>query len=458
MRPTLTRSWFWLSIVLGCVWLGAWALTLAQNWSGERFSSRDYLQHVAEPQYYRWGDQHPECRDRFGFWPDGTRMDAKEFNPYKEFFDTLEVERGNRKPLTPDEEARRDWAHDVRQRVASCEQDQWAPIAISTAIRNERLTALGIAFLPPISLLSGLGLMIRSKGNITSIAGKLLATVGAGCIAIVIAVLISNVGAEYKNFVLSTLFDDQNAKIRGSPDSLAGPRLDAVCAIIIPVIIVLWWRWPIPSTKRMNACYSGIAVGLVPVVIQILSWPFIEETYEGTWAAFCVAVFGTAVLSSTVTWRLLKSQHDVTATTVIPNNIRLGLVRLYAVLFVPWAIWFGYTAYEMPRNIRFDRSQLREYYQLTETLNDRDAPPAKRESARRYLSEIHSNYEDHYTNDELEKRIWRKVDESEARLTTAVYAVLAGLILPMLYPIVVWVLSGFRKSNLGRKSASPAAD
>jgi hypothetical protein len=247
-------------------------------------------------------------------------MDAKEFDPYKEFSDTLEVERGNRKPLIPDEQARRDWWRDVRQRVASCEQDQWAPIAISTAIRNERLAGLGIAFLPPILLLSGLGLMIRSKGNVTSVVGKLIATVGAGCIAIVIAVLISKVGAEYKNFVLSTLFDDQNAKIRGSPDFLEGPRLDAVSAIMIPVLIVLWRRWPIPSTKRMNACYSGIAVGLVPVVIQILSWPFIEETYEGTWAAFCVSVFGAAVLSSTITWRLLKSQHDVTATAVVPGD------------------------------------------------------------------------------------------------------------------------------------------
>ena len=28
MRRTLTPIWLWLSIVLGCVWLGAWALAL----------------------------------------------------------------------------------------------------------------------------------------------------------------------------------------------------------------------------------------------------------------------------------------------------------------------------------------------------------------------------------------------------------------------------------------------
>jgi hypothetical protein len=100
------------------------------------------------------------------------------------------------------------------------------------------------------------------------------------------------------------------------------------------------------------------------------------------------------------------------------------------------------------------------YSQSIETLDDRDASPAKKEHARRELSLIHSNYEEHYTrdehytNDELQKRIRRDIEESEARLTTAVYALLAGLVLPMLYPIVVWVLSGFRKSNLG----TPAAD
>jgi hypothetical protein len=67
---------YWLLILLGCLWLGVNGWNVAHYWSGGPLSSDEYLLSYERPN--SWGDQHPECRDRFGFWPDGERMDASE--------------------------------------------------------------------------------------------------------------------------------------------------------------------------------------------------------------------------------------------------------------------------------------------------------------------------------------------------------------------------------------------
>src|SRR5204863_3930829 len=122
-------------------------------WSGERVSSREYLFFNEHP--VSWGDQHPECRNRFGFWSDGTRMDPKEFNEViggvfeRDVFIGIIKQQRSR---TPEEIARDNWAHDVRERTASCEEAQWMPIVKENAIRKERIDLAAFAFLPPIIL------------------------------------------------------------------------------------------------------------------------------------------------------------------------------------------------------------------------------------------------------------------------------------------------------------------
>jgi hypothetical protein len=66
------RGSLWLWVLAGSIWLLITGWNFAHYWSGEPFvSNRSYLSQN-EPR--SWGDQHPECRDRFGFWPDGSRM------------------------------------------------------------------------------------------------------------------------------------------------------------------------------------------------------------------------------------------------------------------------------------------------------------------------------------------------------------------------------------------------
>jgi len=50
------------------------------------------------------------------------------------------------------------------------------------------------------------------------------------------------------------------------------------------------------------------------------------------------------------------------------------------------------------------------------------------------------------TEDEINRNIDEAVERDTDRLTTAIYALLAGVAPPLLYPIFLWLLAGFRKS------------
>jgi hypothetical protein len=130
------------------------AFLIAINWSGERVSSRESIWFNNKYQF-EWGDEHPECRNKFAFWPDGKEMNPK-------YFDTFYgTDIGTPVPLRSDmpADAARDWVNKVRSEVSDCEEVQWMPIAKADAIRNERIALIAFAFVPPLVLfLAGIGI------------------------------------------------------------------------------------------------------------------------------------------------------------------------------------------------------------------------------------------------------------------------------------------------------------
>jgi hypothetical protein len=163
--------WAVIAIAVLSLPLNGW--NVVRFWSGGPLASDDeYLMSYERPE--NWGDEHSECRDRFGFWPDGKRMDAGVLDGYvlpkigggifvvghDEFWRDLDRGRGiANEPRTPDEAVRDKWAHDVRQKILSCEVAQWLPIVKANAIRRERITFLAVALLPPFLLLTGASLI-----------------------------------------------------------------------------------------------------------------------------------------------------------------------------------------------------------------------------------------------------------------------------------------------------------
>jgi hypothetical protein len=186
--------------------------------------------------------------------------------------------------------------------------------------------------------------------NIGRTAGKLLATVGALIGAVVFAALIAEFSYRFVKYVIGhDLYQ---------PSLLSSPRLDVVCALLIPIGMALWWQRPIPNSRPVVASCAGIAAAFVPIVAQIISWPFITLSPNGVWAAAAVALFATALLSIKVTQHVL-TLGSPDANPTIPLHIRRGLIRLYAILIIPWVIWFGYSAYRADRGMRYDFSHLR---------------------------------------------------------------------------------------------------
>ena len=141
---TLLTYWKFLS----AIWLAISGLSAVPEWSGEHVSSREYLR--AHEQPYSWGDKHPECRKKFGYWPDGIQMDAAEFSQFKDFFNR---ELGLKRTTTPEQVVRDNWARDVRKKISACEEDQWMPAAKSNAVRKHQIELILLALLPPIALL-----------------------------------------------------------------------------------------------------------------------------------------------------------------------------------------------------------------------------------------------------------------------------------------------------------------
>jgi hypothetical protein len=72
-RPSLFQFWMLISIL----WLVVAGGVAVLNWPGEDYTKRFWSQLLEAPD--DWRDQHPECMDRYGFWPDGQRMERSEF-------------------------------------------------------------------------------------------------------------------------------------------------------------------------------------------------------------------------------------------------------------------------------------------------------------------------------------------------------------------------------------------
>ena len=82
------------------------------------------------------------------------------------------------------------------------------------------------------------------------------------------------------------------------------------------------------------------------------------------------------------------------------------------------------------------------------------ATPASVEYARHELGRM-ADVWDAKTNDEISEHIDEAVERNEARLTIAIYALLAGVAPPLLYPIFLWILAGFRRSASVTSEAQP---
>jgi uncharacterized membrane protein (DUF485 family) len=288
--------------------------------------------------------------------------------------------------------------------------------------------------------------MTARRGNLLFrpgiVAGKCIATIAAIIAALAIGGLVVH---------LSDLVNDLiTSQILYRP-GLLRPRLDVICALLIPIFVVLWWQ---PSSRSSNsnavvACCLGIGAGFVPIVMQILSWPFIYHSPEGVQAAAAVAVFTAASLSYVTTRRHLKTNSDeALAKPVVPNNIRRGLIRLYIVLVVPWVIWFGYAAHAQNAQITFDYTQSEKAYRSLAWLNgewrsnDVDADLQHKKAAIAEL-EVQRRTWGASTNEDLIKRIKEETETDRPLLDFTIYKVLVAIIVLPLYPVFVWLIAGF---------------
>jgi hypothetical protein len=157
----MQRVVLWLWILASIFWLVLPVWIISQNWSDDQNWSRERVV-FARP--WGWGDQHPECRDRLGFWPDGSRMSEEVLSEVRDIVDGI-IDRTNPRIKTPDEVALEEWARDIREKIASCEEAQWLPIEKANAIREDRIRLVAFALLPPITifLLGAATLWVRKR-------------------------------------------------------------------------------------------------------------------------------------------------------------------------------------------------------------------------------------------------------------------------------------------------------
>jgi hypothetical protein len=138
-----------LRILVSIFWVAASAWLIASEWSGESVSSREHPLAYQPP--LSWGDQHPECRDRFGLWSDSARMTPEQFSEYRdrgtrEAVKYVLLQQGILQPArTPEEVTRDNWADDVHEKIASSEQDQWMPLAKAEALKQQRIGLISVA-------------------------------------------------------------------------------------------------------------------------------------------------------------------------------------------------------------------------------------------------------------------------------------------------------------------------
>jgi hypothetical protein len=281
-----------------------------------------------------------------------------------------------------------------------------------------------------------------AKSRLLLVTIKLIVTVGALVIAVVIASLVQHLRNEFYDII--GVFSEPASNYL---DTSISSRLDVLCAVLIPISTVLWWRGPSVLSKRVVACCLGIAAAFVPVLVQVTSWPFIVSS-GGPRAVAAVAVFAAATLAVSVTAHFMKEDAPAPR-PIMPRHIRRGLLRLYIIVFVPWGAWFGYEAYWAKHSLGYDQSQASKFWDLKHLLDDPTTPPARLEFARRRFGLMADVY-DAKTIDELGDRIDAAVGHQRDRFTTAIYALLASVAPALLYPFIIWVLAGFVRpaSNL----------
>jgi hypothetical protein len=157
------------------------------------------------------------------------------------------------------------------------------------------------------------------------------------------------------------------------------------------------------------------------------------------------------VLSTEVTRRLMRADTSGNS-LIVPHHVRKGLTRVYAVIAIPLVIWFGYSACKEYAHFERMNSRLNEFFELWYRLDDPTIIQAQREHTTQSLARIAAEW-DAKTPNEIADLMLAYRDEIGNRFTIAIYALLVGLIPLLLYPIFIWVLAGFRKSQASTKAA-----
>jgi hypothetical protein len=136
---------------------------------------------------------------------------------------------------------------------------------------------------------------------------------------------------------------------------------------------------------------------------------------------------------------------DTSTSPIVPRHVRKGLTRVYAVIAIPWVIWFGYSAYKEYARYNGMTSRIDQLFKLEERLRDSTISQRQRENITETLARMATDW-DAKNQDDIADRMLDYRDENIGNhFTMAIYAVLAALIPPLLYPIFIWVLAGFRK-------------
>jgi hypothetical protein len=178
----------------------------------------------------------------------------------------------------------------------------------------------------------------------------------------------------------------------------------------------------------------------VATVPEILVSPIVK--YEGRYAIAWVTLLAAVVLSTEVTRHLMRAD---TGSLIVPRHVRKGLIRLYAVIAIPWVIWFGYSAYNEYASYNSMTSQLDKVFKMQEQLDDPAVPSGQRADARQTLARMATDWDAKNQDDIADRMLEYRDGNIGNRFTISIYAVLAALIPPLVYPIFVWVFAGFRK-------------
>jgi hypothetical protein len=120
--------------------------------------------------------------------------------------------------------------------------------------------------------------MQRAMGDIRIFAAKLIATIAGLILAVPVAVGIRHISDTFIDIVIGDLWGARASQVLFHPHFLKESRLDAICALLIPISIALWWPRPSPASKRIVACCLGSATAFMPAAAQIIVWPFIYHS------------------------------------------------------------------------------------------------------------------------------------------------------------------------------------